>query len=222
MFFPRSGRARRLLVVKSVDGEWIRAERDDGARRRLALDNLLAVDEAGNGIHYRFQGWKPRPRGYRTELRVQRVDLGAARCSLVLPEWDPETSVDELLGALPPALRSAGATGSCMANLASPSAAGLAIHSVRPIRARGLSRPARGAHPETLAAGQSFKRRSDGTRFRILEASRDSETVPAWSGQRTVRLTKERLLARTADGEGRYYVYLGGGVRAARALLERA
>jgi hypothetical protein len=208
--------ARRPLVVKSVEGEWVRAERDDGAERRLALDNLLAVDAAGNGVHYRFQGWKPRPRGYRTEIRVVNVDVEAGRGWLSLPEWDAETEVEELLSALPPSLRHAGATGSCMADLASPSAAGLGIHACRAVKVRGLSRAAGGIHPDEVFEGQRYRRRSDGAGFRILEVTPGSRTVPAWNGQRTVRLTRERLLAGDASGGGRHYVYLGGGVRAAR------
>jgi len=216
VFFPLAGRARAPLVVKRVEGEWVRAERPDGAERRLALDNLLAVDAEGNGLRYRFQGWKPRRRGYRAEIWVAAVDEEKGRCRLVLPEWDPEAEVEELLSALPPALRRVGASGSCMANLASPSAAGLGIHACRAVKVRGLSRPAAGAHPEEVFAGQRYRRRSDGAAFRILEAVPGSRTVAAWNGRRVVRLVRGALLARGDAGGGRRSLYLGGGLRAAR------
>ncbi|HVX31705.1 MAG TPA: hypothetical protein VHA80_01075 [Solirubrobacterales bacterium] len=144
------------------------------------------------------------------------MDPVAARCRLVLPEWDAAAEVEELLSALPGPMRAIGATGSCVANLASPSAAGLGIHSCRATKVRNLSRPPLGIHPEVVAEGQEFRRREDGATFRIVEADPGSPTVVAWSGRRRVRLTRTRLLARRDDGGGRDYRYLGGGVGQAR------
>jgi len=204
------------MTVRSVEGEWVRVTLDDMSERRLALERLLAVDDAGAGIHYRFQGWKPRARGYRTAISVVAVDADAGRCRLVLPEWDPASEVEELLSAVPSTMRAVSATGSCMANLASPSAAGLDIHSCRATKVRGLSRASLDPHPDDLAEGQEYRRLSDGVRLRILEVDPASPAIAAWNGRRRVRLTRARLLARVEDGTGRYYLYLGGGVREAR------
>jgi hypothetical protein len=214
MFFPLMGRRRLRMIVKRLDGEWVRVIREDGSEVSLALDRLLASDGKGNGCHYRFHGWNPRPRGYRTELRVIRLVPEAARCVLALPEWDPAAEVEESLLALPEEMRTAGAVGSCMANLASPSAAGLEIHSCRRSKVRDASREAERPHPELLVKGQRFRRRSDGKGFRLIDA--DGPRVGAWSGRRVVRLSSERLLAVAPDGRGEHFEYLGGGVTALR------
>jgi hypothetical protein len=214
MFFPRKGRLRLRLTVKRLDGEWIRVIREDGTEASLALDQLLACDEEGSGRHYRFHGWRFRPRGYRTDLLVVRISPELGRCVLKLPEWDPDTEVEEAAVVLPGELRVAGIAGSCMANLASPSVAGLGIHSCRRSKVRDASRVASGPHPELLAEGQRYRRRSDGAIFRLLGS--EGPSVPAWSGRRVVRLTKSRLLEVRADGHGRQYEYLDGGVAAAR------
>ena len=194
----------------------MRVTLDDLSERRLALDRLLAVDDAGVGAHYRFQGWKPRARGYRTAISVAAVDADRGRCRLVLPEWDATTEVEDLLSVLPLTMRAVGATGSCMANLASPSAGGLSIHSCRATRPRGLSRTSLGPHPDDVAEGQEFRRVVDGVRVRILEVNPSSPGVVAWNGRRRVRLTKAKLLDQMEDGTGRHYLYLGGGLREAR------
>ncbi len=214
MFFPRKGRLRLRLTVKRLDGEWIRVMREDGGEASLALERLLACDEAGNGIHYRFHGWRPRPRGYRTELRVMSVEQGTERCLLTLPEWDPDTEVEEALSALPEELREPGARGSCMADLSSPSAAGLGIHRCRKSKVRDASREAARQHPELLAEGQRYSRRGDGAKFRLLDA--EGSNVAAWNGERVVRISSRRLLAAGPNGRGRHYEYLGGGVAATR------
>lgn len=216
VFFPLQGRRRRRLTVRRVEGEWVQGVLDDGSSRRLSLDRLLAVDEAGVGSRYRFQGWKARPRGYRTEMRVVRIDPRAGLCYLVLPEWDAATEIEELLSALPASLQAAGAAGSCMANLASPSVAGLEIHDCRPWGVRGRSRVAAGQHPAVLVEGQRYRRLEDGSHFRILESEPVADSVRVWNGRRAVRLGVDRLLARAEDGDGRYYTYLGGGLRETR------
>jgi hypothetical protein len=213
------------MTVRSVDGEWVRVTLEDMSERRLALDRLLAVDGDGYGIHYRFQGWKPRTRGYRTAMTVVAVDRDVGRCRLVLPEWDAGTEVEELLSALPSKMRALGACGSCMANLASPSVGGLGIHSCLATKPRGLSRASLDPHPSEVAEGQEFRRLRDGIRFRVLVSNPASPEVVGWNGKRRVRLTKARLLAQRDDGTGLHYVYMGGGVRKARrrrqARLER-
>ena len=214
MFFPREGQKRLRVTVKRLDGEWVRVDREDGTEVSLALDQLLACDEEGNGRHYRFHGWRFRPRGYRTELRVIKVSEESGGCVLRLPEWDPDTEVEEALTVLPEELQAPGAAGSCMANLTSQSAAGLGIHSCRRSKVRDASRGASGPHPELLAEGQRFRRRSDGAKLRLLDT--EGPKVSAWNGRRVVRVAKERLLEVRPDGQGRHYEYLDGGIIATR------
>jgi hypothetical protein len=195
-------------------GEWAQVVREDGSEGRLALDRLLANDGEGNGIHYRFCGWHPRPRGYRAELRVLRLLPATRRCLVSLPEWDPTAEIEQPLAALPEQLRSPGAMGSCLANLASASAAGLNIHSVRVVKLKIGSREGLRSHPEVIAAGQRYRRRSDGATFQLLAET--PAGAKAWSGSRVVLLSGDRLLATRADGSGRYYQYIDGGIREAR------
>ncbi len=216
LFFPRRGAQRLRLAVKGIDGEWVRIIREDGSEGNVALDQLLARDEAGNGIHYRFHGWKRLPRGYRTEMIVASVSEENARCMLVLPEWDPSTKIEQLLTALPAELRRSGATGSCRADLTSQSEAALDIHSCSAAKVKGLSRMEGGPYPDILAEGQEYRRRSDRRKFRLLEVNPDSPTVPAWSGTRVVRLDTSRILVTRPDGMGMHYEYVGGGVAATR------
>ncbi len=209
VFFPRQGERRLRATVKRVEGESIRVVREDGTEISLALDRLLARDGEGNGRYFRFLGWKSRPRGYRTELRVAGVFPDTGRCALVLPEWDPATKIEETLEVLPGKLREVGAVGSCMADLASPTASRLGLHSCRPSKARGGSRTEIGVHPDFVAAGQRYRRRG-GRELRVLKVV--SPRVRAWNGNRVIWLSEDRLLAVRADGIGRYYEYRGGGV----------
>jgi hypothetical protein len=214
MFFPRQGPRRRRLTVKRLEGERVRAVLEDLTERTYALDRLLATDDQGNGLYYRFHGWKPQPRGYHTELRVARISPSSGRCAFVLPEWDPTTEIDEAVDALPEALRAPDAVGSCMANLASATVAGLSIHGYRLTRPRGISREVRTAHPVVLAERQRYRRRHDGLDFVLVNV--EGPRVRAWNGERIVRVASERLLAVDEDGIGRFYEYRGGGVWAAR------
>jgi hypothetical protein len=222
LFFPRRGAQRLRLTVKSVDGEWVRVAREDGSEGNVALDQLLARDEGGNGIHYRFHGWKHLPRGYRTEMIVTSIAEDGGKCILALPEWDPGAEIEELLSALPDELRRIGATGSCRADLTSQSVAGLGIHACSTTRVKGLSRAAGGPHPDVLAEGQEYRRRSDRRKFRLLDVDPDSSRVPAWSGARIVRLDASRVLAVRPDGRGKTYEYVGGGVSATRRRRRRS
>jgi len=214
VFVPLHGRHHLRATVRRVMGEWAQIVREDGGEGRLALDRLLASDGEGNGIHYRFCGWHPRPRGYRAELRVLRLLPGTHRCLVNLPEWDPAAEIEQPLAALPEQLQSPGVMGSCLANLASASAAGLNIHSVRAVRLNIGSREGLCSHPEVLAAGQHYRRRSDGAAFRLLEETPGG--AKAWNGDRVVVLRRDRLLATRRDGTGRYYEYIGGGIREGR------
>jgi hypothetical protein len=221
-FFPRRGAQRLRLTVKSVEREWVRVAREDGSEGNVALDQLLARDQAGNGVHYRFHGWRHLPRGYRTEMIVASVSEAEGRCVLVLPEWDPSAEIEELLSALPQELRRSGARGSCRADLTSQSVAGLGIHACGTAKVKGLSRSAGRAHPDLLAEGQEYRRHTDRKKFRLLEVDPDSPKVPAWSGSRVVRLDASRVLAVRPDGRGKTYEYVGGGVSTARRVRHRS
>src|SRR5215213_4541412 len=217
-FFPRRGAQRLRFTVKRIDREWVRVDREDGSEGNVALDQLLARDAAGNGVHYRFHGWRHLPRGYRTEMIVASVCETDGRCVLVLPEWDPSAEIEELLTVLPEGLRSSGSRGTCRANLASQSIAELGIHACGTAKVKGLSRSANRAHPDFLAEGQEYRRRSDRKKFRLLEVNPDSSKVTAWSGARVVRLNSSRVIAIRLDGQGRNYEYVGGGVITARRM----
>jgi hypothetical protein len=216
LFFPRSGDQRLRFTVKAVDGEWARVEREDRSKRRVSVDRLLAADEDGNGVDYRFHGWRRLPRGYRTEFRVLRVFEGSEKCAIALPEWDPEAEIELALATLPETLRAPGAVGSCRADLTSSSEAGLALHAFNTARVKGLSRTVAGRHPDLLADGQEYRRHRDGKKFRLLEVDPEATTVPAWSGRRRVRLEAARLLETGPGGEGVHFTYIGGGRTATR------
>jgi hypothetical protein len=85
------------------------------------------------------------------------TEVGAARIGR--GRYAADTNVDEGLTVLPEGLRAPGSVGSCMANFASSSAAGLGIHSCRKSKVRDASREASGPHPELLAEGQCFRKR---------------------------------------------------------------
>lgn len=132
LFWPLEGRRRRLFEVKEVHGPWVRIKREDGTSGRVTLARLLALGPTDrDGQHYRFHGWRSRRRGYRTALEVLRVDAGANRCVVRLPEWDPDGTVEQPLSALPGPLKYEGALGSCMADLAADTAARLNLHACR-------------------------------------------------------------------------------------------
>ncbi len=215
-FLPLAGTRRLRFTVKRLDGEWAMIEREDGSKGRVSIDRLLASDAEGNGVDYRFHGWRRLPRGYRTEFKVLHVSEESGTCVIVLPEWDLGTEVELVLATLPEALQAAEAEGSCRADLTASSEVGLELHSFSTASVKGLSRAAVGPHPNLLATGQEYRRRRDGKKFRLLEVDPKAATVPAWSGRRTVRLEVGRLLETRPDGEGVYYEYLGGGRAATR------
>jgi len=217
-YFPREGVRREPLVVRQVDTESARARTPGGKVRTLAIDRLLATRPNGEGAYYRFLGWQDRPRGYRTPLLVLDV-LADERCVVSLPEWDPGRPIELPAALFPESMRRAGARGSCRANLGSQSVAGLSIHSAGETPVRGGSREARSPHPAVLAVGQEYRRRSTGSGALRIVAVPPGAPVVAWNGRRRVRISAERLLECRGDGMGRFYEYVGGGVRETRRAL---
>lgn len=216
-FFPRQGHRRLPATVRRVDGESIMVRVDDGSEKPLALDRLLAIREDGRGRFYQLLGWRPKSAGYRTELEVLDISVERERCILRLPEWDPSVDLEQPLSILPDYLRNAGASGSCLANLASTSVAGLAIHDCGRTKVRGASREAVGSHPTVVAKGQRYRpTRKCATTLELLDAGQPR--ARAWNGRRVVLVSTSRLLDTKADGTGRFYEYLGGGVWATRRV----
>lgn len=215
-FFQRAGSRRLRFTVKRVEGDWALVEREDGSKGRVSIDRLLQSDGEANGVNYRFHGWRRLPRGYRIGFVVRDIDEEAGVCAIALPEWDPDAKVGLPTRTLPEALRAEGAQGSCRADLTALSAGALDLHAFSAAKPKGLSRPARRAHPEQLAAGQEYRRLRDGKKFRLLEVNAGASAVSAWSGRRVVRLEASRLLAVGPDGRGIHYSYIGGGVAATR------
>jgi hypothetical protein len=80
-----------MLTRVGADGT-VHAVKEDGARERIQLKagRLLACDEHGSGIHYRFIGYRP-GRRYRTYAYV--VAVAEKTLTLVLPEWHPARTV---------------------------------------------------------------------------------------------------------------------------------
>lgn len=214
MFTPLRKGPKPRLTVQRVGEEWARVRREDGTWGRVSLDRLLARDEEGKGAHYRFHGWKPLGRGYRVEFEVLGVDESV--CTLRLPEWDPDERIVQPLGILPLRLRRVGASGSCMANMGSRSAAALNIHSCKAEPAPTGSREERASYPALLVSGQTFRRRRDERVLRVVDV--EQGRIRAWNGERIVLLDRHRLLELRADGDGRWYEYLGGGASTFRRL----
>lgn len=218
MFTPLKKGPKLRLTVQLVEKEWARVRREDGSQGRVSVDRLLAQNDRGHGAYYRFHGWKPLARGYRVDFEVLTVDK--ATCIMRIPEWDPDEGIPQPLGILPTDLRHAGASGSCMANMGSQSAAALNIHSCKNQSAPKGSRAALPRYPDVLAAGQRFRRRRDGQVFHLLDP--DQPRVKAWSGRRVVHLDRAHLLELRDGGTGRWYDYLGGGTAAAREVRGRS
>jgi len=144
-YFPLDGRARNpvtLRVVRVAAGA-CDARREDAAMRivRIEAARLLAADEHGAGLHYRFLGHAARV-SYRTHACVVELDGGWAR--LICPEWHPGVPITVAAGGLPPALRHVGAWVACKANLGAAAPAATGLH--------GFMTPVKGFDPAELHA----------------------------------------------------------------------
>jgi len=125
-YWPRRGRRRRALVVRSVDRDGsVIARRLDGARERVTLTRarLLATREDGQGRHFQFLGWSPRR--YRTWAIVLKLD--DQRATLVLPEWHSARPVCLPVGALPERARRPGMWLKLSADLSAPAPGKLGV-----------------------------------------------------------------------------------------------
>ena len=88
-FTPLHARRRRPFTLTRVDRDGrVRAVKDDRGREQIELRaaRLLAADERGCGIHYRFVGYRA-GRRYRTYAYV--AGLSGVTATLVLPDWHP-------------------------------------------------------------------------------------------------------------------------------------
>lgn len=90
---------------------------------KIKLSRLLAVDDHGEGEHYRWLGWASRPRGYRTTAIV--VEVGERLCTLDLPEWGRGQLLETWTRLLPSGGRYPGARLSLRADLGAESGARL-------------------------------------------------------------------------------------------------
>jgi len=124
-FMPLHGRGRRPFRVTShrKSGR-VFAVMVDGRQERIELsaERLIAVDERGNGRHYRFIAYLA-GRRYRTYAWVAGIEAEHAR--LVLPEWHPRRPVRFPTRLLPDAARHEGAWLTCTADLGSAHGAAL-------------------------------------------------------------------------------------------------
>lgn len=144
-FFPLTGskgvaRAPLQVVRLRPGGEHCDARRDDRNWQlvRCSVARLLAIDDQGDGCHYRFVGFAPRT--YDTHALVVGVDGPWAR--LILPEWHDALAVTSSARALPDELREFGRWLSCRANLGADNPA-----KVMPTR---FGSPRRDFRPELL------------------------------------------------------------------------
>lgn len=122
---PLHGRGSRpFRITNHVKSGRVFAVKVDGRQERIELsaERLLAVDESGNGRHYRFIAYLA-GRRYRTYAWVAGV--GAQQALLVLPEWHPRRPVRFPARLLPAAANRPGAWVSCTADLGSAHGAAL-------------------------------------------------------------------------------------------------
>jgi hypothetical protein len=131
-FWPLSGRRRRPFAVRAVDADGGRAvgRRLDGAGEtvRVTLERLLALDDGGQGAHYRLLGFLPGR--YTTWATV--VALDADDAVLVLPEWHPARPARCPARLLPSDARAVGSWMRCTADLSQPRTARLGLTGLRP------------------------------------------------------------------------------------------
>jgi hypothetical protein len=124
-FAPVHGRRRRPFHITShrKDGR-VFAVKADRRKERIALraKRLLAVDENGNGRHYRFIAYVP-GRRYRTYAYI--ISVPSKSALLLLPDWHPDRPVRFPARLLPADARLPGAWLTCTADLGSAHGAGL-------------------------------------------------------------------------------------------------
>ena len=144
-FFPLDGRARNAVPIRVVRARaaagHCEARREDASSRIVRVDTarLLAADETGAGVHYRFVGYAPRA-SYRTHACVVAVAGGWAR--LICPEWHPAMPIAVAAGGLPQALRAVGSWVACKGDLGATTPAAAGLHAFAP--------PAASFDPATL------------------------------------------------------------------------
>ncbi len=131
-FWPRSrrpGRRRCLLEVCSVSAGSVVVCRLNHARERstIATSRLEAAGPDGQGVEFRFLGW--RPRRYMTWAVVRAV--ASDQSTLVLPEWHPGHPVLRLTRLLPPGATHPGEWLELEADLSAPYPARLDLSNLK-------------------------------------------------------------------------------------------
>lgn len=123
-FLPLHGGRRQFRVTNSLKNGRVLAVKADGRKERIELnaERLLAVNESGNGRHYRFIAYLA-GRRYPTYAWVAVINAEAAL--LVLPEWHPRRPVRFPVRLIPKETRHPGTWLSCTADLGSTHGAAL-------------------------------------------------------------------------------------------------
>jgi len=132
-FWPRAGKRKRPLRVRTVRGDIVSAVRldQDGGTARLSRLRLLAARDDGQGLHYQFCAY--RPGRYPTHAYVHSVT--AAGAVLVLPDWHPRRPFPFPAALIPREAREAGQWMRCQADLGAPSAARLNLSAIKACKA---------------------------------------------------------------------------------------
>jgi hypothetical protein len=126
-YTPLKARRRRpFTITRQLKNGRVYAVKLDEQRERITLETarLLAVDDAGEGLHYRFLGYQP-ARRYDTFAYLASLDPNTAL--LCLPDWHSQRLVRLPLVLLPDGTRRAGQWFRCTADLGQPTAGRLNI-----------------------------------------------------------------------------------------------
>jgi len=128
-FWPRAGKRKHVIEIRTVQGDTAHALRLSGDRGpvRLTTARLLEVRDDGQGRHYQFCGYKPGR--YSTYAYVHSID--GRHAILVVPNWHAARPVTFPAALIPAQCRVAGAWMRCHADLGAPSAAALNLARLR-------------------------------------------------------------------------------------------
>jgi hypothetical protein len=184
-YFALDSRARNraTLRIVRVGSDHCEARREDAGARivRVERARLLAVDDAGAGVHYRFVGYASRS-GYRTHACVIALDGEWAR--LVCPEWHPGMPITVAAAALPPAQREPGSWVACKGDLGATAPARTGLRDLMPPAPRFDPST---LHPVAVSADDTLGRPSAAEDVVLFISGRDVRA--AMTGDQGVYLT---------------------------------